>query len=510
MWTSLLYTGFEWLDIKTILIFLIVFLVFADILKNRTPKHFPPGPWSWPFVGNMFLFDQRKIHLQFDECAKKYGKIFTVRLPVAQQSPRWVVLNGYEMVKEALIHNGDSFVDRPTFPMFEDTISGGRQAVGSMGVVMSNGYAWKQQRRFALSTLRHFGLGKKSLEPSIQLEAQCLNEAFQVEQGNPFNPKMLINNAVSNVICCLVFGDRFEYSDDRFQTLLKTVNEIFHLQGGFWGGMYNMMPRLMKWLPGPHRRIFSGWREILSFIHVRIQEHEKDNDPSSPRDYIDCFLNDIKKWEDDSSAGFNLDNLGACTLDLFVAGSETTFTTIYWGLLFMIIHPDIQATVQAEIDAVVGSSRQPSMEDRDRMPYTDAVIHEIQRMGNITPLNFTRLATKDTWVGGYIIPKNTMVLGTLQSVLFDETQWETPYTFNPGHFLDQEGKFRTRDAFLPFSLGKRVCPGEQLAKMELFLFFTSLLQKFRFSSPQGVEPSLEFEMGITRSPKPYQLCATPR
>ncbi|KAL1023334.1 hypothetical protein UPYG_G00039370 [Umbra pygmaea] len=506
-----MHSVYEWLDCKNILIFLCVFLVLADILKNKTPKNFPPGPWAWPFVGNMFRFDPAKMHLEFEECAKKYGNIFSVRLPVANDNPRWVVLSGYDVVKEALVQNGNNFADRPTIPLFEDINTGILHSKNlDLGVVLSNGYPWKQQRRFALSTLRNFGLGKKSLEPSIQLEAQCLNEAFQSEQGKPFDTQMLINNAVSNVICCLVFGDRFEYTDDQFQTLLKTITEIIYLEGGFWAGMYNMMPWLMRWIPGPHRRIFSGWRKVFHFINLRIQAHMKDNDPTSPRDFIDCFLNEIKKWEHDRKAGFSLENLSACTADLFVAGSETTSTTLYWALLFMINYPEIQAKVQAEIDAVVGSSRQPSMDDRDSMPYTDAVLHEIQRMGNIIPLNVSRLATKDTKIGGYIIPKNTLVLGTLYSVLFDESQWETPHTFNPGHFLDQQGRFRNRDAFLPFSLGKRVCPGEQLAKMELFLFFTAMLQRFTFSSPQGVEPSLDFKMGFTHSPKPYQLCASPR
>uniref|UniRef100_A0A4W5QAC3 Uncharacterized protein n=1 Tax=Hucho hucho TaxID=62062 RepID=A0A4W5QAC3_9TELE len=465
----------EWLDIKTIFIFLCVFLVLVDLLKNKTPKNFPSGPWSWPFVGNMFQFDPAKIHLQLEEVGLL--NIFSLRIPSANQGPKWVVLSGYEMVKEALVNNGDSFADRPSLPLFEDIYIG--------SVIMSNGYPWKQQRRFALSTLRNFGLGRKSLEPSIQIEAQCLNEAFQ---GKPFNPQMLINNAVSNVICCLVFGDRFEYSDDQFQTLLKTINEIMYLEGGIWAEMYNMMPWVMRQVPGPHRRIFSGWEEVISFIKIRIQEHKKDNDPSSPRDFIDCFLNEIEKWEDDTRAGFNLENLSFCTLDIFVC-----FHRHHNNLVM-----DKDVCEHSHTHTI------------NYMPYTDAVIHETQRMGNIILLNVFRKATKDTEVGGYTIPKNTMVLGTLQSVLFDESEWETPHTFNPAHFLDQEGKFRKRDAFRSFSLGKRVCPGEQLAKMELFLFFTSLLQRFTFSSPPGVEPSLDFKMGSTHSPKPYQLCATLR
>lgn len=176
----------------------------------------------------------------------------------------------------------------------------------------------------------------------------------------------------------------------------------------------------------------------------------------------------------------------------------------------MMYYPDIQERVQAEIESVVGSSRLPSVTDRENMPYTDAVIHEIQRMGNIIPLNVVHMANKDTMLDKYTIPKGTAILPTLNSVLHDESMWETPHTFNPQHFLDQDGKFRKREAFLPFSAGKRVCLGEQLARMELFLFFTSLLQRFSFSACAGEQPSLEFKLGATHCPKPYRVCAVRR
>ncbi|XP_005756050.1 cytochrome P450 2J2-like, partial [Pundamilia nyererei] len=133
--------------------------------------------------------------------------------------------------------------------------------------------------------------------------------------------------------------------------------------------------------------------------------------------------------------------------------TETTTTTLHWGLLYMIHYPDIQEKVQAEIDAVVGSSRQPSTSDRENMPFTDAVIHEIQRSGNIIPLNVVHMANKNTTLDKYSIPKGTKILATLHSVLHDESMWETPHSFNPQHFLDQDGKFRKREAFIPFSAG---------------------------------------------------------
>uniref|UniRef100_A0A8C9SZZ8 Cytochrome P450 2J2-like n=1 Tax=Scleropages formosus TaxID=113540 RepID=A0A8C9SZZ8_SCLFO len=429
-------------------------------------------------------------------------KLLFKYFPHVRVGQRIVVLNGLQLLKEALVEHGENFAGRPAVPLFEDIML-------NKGLAASNGYQWKQQRRFALSSLRNFGLGKKSLESQIQVECRFLNDVIDKSQGQPFEPIFIVNNAVANIISCLVFGDRFDYSDSYFQTLVKLINEhLILLVCNSSLILYNTFPWLMRRLPGPHKKIFSHWAILIDFVKLKIKEHKEDWDPSTPRDYIDSFLSETEK--NSFAQSFNEDNLCFCTLDLFTAGTETTSTTLNWALLYMIKYPEIQEKVQAEIDQVLGPSRLATMADRANMPYTDAVIHEIQRMGNIVPLNGVRSTTKDTTLRGYTIPKGTMVVATLHSVLFDETEWETPFTFNPGHFLDAEGNFRRRDAFLPFSAGKRVCLGEQLARMELFLFFTSLLQRFTFSPPPGVEPTLESKVGITHSPKPYKLCAVPR
>lgn len=206
---------------------------------------------------------------------------------------------------------------------------------------------------------------------------------------------------------------------------------------------------------------------------------------------------------------FNEENLIFCALDLFFAGTETTSTTLRWGLLYMALYPEIQEKVQAEIDRVLGQSQQPSVAARELMPYTNAVIHEVQRMGNIIPLNVPRVASADTTLAGYHLPQGTMIMTNLTALHRDPAEWATPDTFNPEHFLEN-GQFKKREAFLPFSIGKRVCLGEQLAKSELFIFFTSLLQKFTFKAPDNEELTLEFRTGITLSPVDHRLCAVPR
>ncbi|KAJ8367130.1 hypothetical protein AAFF_G00330920, partial [Aldrovandia affinis] len=167
----------ELVDARFCFIFLAVFLILASIVKNKSPKTFPPGPWSLPVVGDLFRIDPTKIHFQFVKLAEQYGDIFSIRL-----GQRIVVLNGLKRFKEAFVQHGENFVDRPLLPIFKDLLN-------NKGLIGSNGYMWKQQRRFALMTLKNFGLGKKSLEPSIQMESKWLNESMRNEQGLPFDPQ---------------------------------------------------------------------------------------------------------------------------------------------------------------------------------------------------------------------------------------------------------------------------------------------------------------------------------
>ncbi|KAM5151824.1 cytochrome P450 2K6-like [Mantella aurantiaca] len=179
-------------------------------------------------------------------------------------------------------------------------------------------------------------------------------------------------------------------------------------------------------------------------------------------------------------------------------------------MLLMMKYPEIQKKVQEEIGAQIKQGQLPTADDRRNMPYTEAVIHEIQRFTNIIPLNLSHTTPSDVYFRGYCIPKGTDVIPFLTSVLHDRTQWETPDQFNPNNFLDEAGKFVKQDAFMPFSAGGRTCVGESLARMELFLFFTGLLQTFTFHPPPGVSTediSLSPQTGFILCPMPHIVCA---
>ncbi|XP_031540203.2 cytochrome P450 2J2-like [Vicugna pacos] len=486
------------LRLRTLLLGAVVFLFFADFLKRRRAKNYPPGPPRLPFVGHLFHLDLQKGHLSVQRFVKKYGELF--RLDFGDLVS--VVITGLPLIKEALVHQGQNFVNRPITPLREHGFK-------ENGLIMSNGQVWKEQRRFALMALRNFGLGKKSLEERIQEEARYLTQAIGEEDGQPFNPHFKINNAVSNIICSITFGERFDYKDDQFQELLRLLDEATYLETSMWCQLYNVFWLIMNFLPGPHQRLFRNWEKLKMFIVRVIENHKRDWNPAEARDFIDAYLQEIEKHKGNATSSFNEENLISSTLDLFFAGTETTSTTLRWGLLYMAFYPEIQEKVQAEIDRVLGQWQQPSTAARESMPYTNAVIHEVQRMGNIIPLNVPREVIVDTTLAGYHLPKGTTVLTNLTALHRDPTAWATPDTFNPEHFLEN-GQFKKRDDFLPFSVGKRVCLGEQLARSELFIFFTSLVQKFTFRPPDNEKLSLKFRMGLTISPVPYRICAVPR
>ncbi|KAF4094313.1 hypothetical protein AMELA_G00011590 [Ameiurus melas] len=140
------------------------------------------------------------------------------------------------------------------------------------------------------------------------------------------------------------------------------------------------------------------------------------------------------------------------------------------------------------------------------MPYTQAVIHESQRIANTVPLSVFHCTSRDTELMGYSIPQGTIIIPNLSSVLSEEGQWKFPHEFNPSNFLNEQGQFEKPEAFMPFSAGPRVCLGEGLARMELFLILVTLLRHFQFIWPEDAgEPDFTPVFGVTITPKPYRM-----
>ncbi|XP_040847774.1 cytochrome P450 2C5-like isoform X3 [Ochotona curzoniae] len=433
------------MDPAVLLVLALSCLLLLTFWKQSSGRgKLPPGPTPFPIIGNILQLDVKDVSKSLTNFSKVYGPVYTLYFGMKPT----VVLHGYEAVKEALIDLGEEFAGRGSFPMAEKINKG-------LGIVFSKGKIWKDTRRFSIMTLRNFGMGKRSIEERVQEEACCLVEELKKTNASPCDPTFILGCAPCNVICSIIFHNRFDYKDKEFITLMEKLNDIIRI-------------------------LSSPWLQVRS----------------------NSFLFEKKNL---------YESLVITVADLFSAGTETTSTTLRYSLLLLLKHPEVTAKVYEEIERVVGRDRSPCMQDRSHMPYTDAVIHEIQRFIDLLPSNLPHSVTCDVKFRDFFIPKGTTIITSLTSVLHDEKEFPNPNVFDPGHFLDESGNFKKSDYFMPFSAGKRICVGEGLARMELFLFLTTILQNFKLKSlvdPEDLDVTAVFN-GFVSVPPPYQLCFVP-
>uniref|UniRef100_A0A670ZNX1 Cytochrome P450 2K4-like n=2 Tax=Pseudonaja textilis TaxID=8673 RepID=A0A670ZNX1_PSETE len=260
-------------------------------------------------------------------------------------------------------------------------------------------------RRFTLSTLRDYGMGKRTIEDKITEECSFLTKTMETYAGKAFDVTTILNAAVSNIIVFILLGKRYEYEDATFLRLLKIVNENLQLSGSPAALLYNLFPKL-GFLLGLGRKLLKNEKEFHDFIQTTFIEYLQDLDENDQRNFIESFLVRQKQENMKMTHGgfFHKGNLIGLVDDLFSAGTDTTANTLRWAILLMMKYPDIQRKVQEEIAREIGDT-QPRTDHRAKMSYTDAVIHEIQRFGDIVPTNLPHATTMDVTFKGFFIPK---------------------------------------------------------------------------------------------------------
>ncbi|NXS67424.1 CP2C5 protein, partial [Pandion haliaetus] len=268
---------------------LVFILTFLSILKmrgfwnNRQRKNFPPGPRALPIIGNLHLFDLKRPYRTYLQLSKVYGPVFSVQMGLR----KIVVISGYETVKEALVNQADAFAERPKIPIFEDL-------TGGNGIVFAHGENWKVMRRFTLTTLRDFGMGKKAIEDRIVEEYGYLADTIAAQGGKPFDGSKIINAAVANIIVSILLGKRFDSKDSRFMRLLHLTKENVRLAGKPLITMYNIFPQL-GFLLRANKTLLQHRDEFYTHVQVTFVEHLKTLDKNDQRSFIDAFL--VKQQE---------------------------------------------------------------------------------------------------------------------------------------------------------------------------------------------------------------------
>ncbi|XP_061629902.1 cytochrome P450 2F2-like [Phyllopteryx taeniolatus] len=473
--------------------FCLFFILFSFMC--RRPKNFPPGPTILPILGNLLSLSLENPLQDFERLRKAYGNVYSLYLGPKPA----VIVNGLHAMKEALVSKAIDFAGRPQDLYVNDTTD-------RKGVILADyGSSWKEHRRFALMTLRNFGLGKQSMEERILGEIEFIMKTLEKSIGSTLSPQLMFHNASSNIICQILFGKRYDYNDDFIKVIVQCFTENAKLANGPWAMLYDSLP-MIRGLPLPFMKSFENVKICQKLAKGLLAEHKRTRVPGEPRDFLDCYLDELDKRRDDDGSSFSEQQLTMYVLDIHFAGTDTTSNTLLTAFLYLMTHPHVQERCQQEIDEVLKGKDKVSFDDRNNMPYVQAVIHEVLRVANTVPLSVFHCTTKNTELMGYSIPKGTMIIPNLTSVLHEEGQWKFPHKFNPENFLNDQGEFVKPEAFMPFSAGPRMCLGEGLARMELFIITVTLLRRFMFIWPEDAgEPDFTPVYGVTLTPKPYRM-----
>ncbi|XP_055353872.1 cytochrome P450 2C15-like [Paramacrobiotus metropolitanus] len=466
-------------------------------IRPKRSKTLPPGPPTKPLIGNMDIFLKGDGFQRLESIKKvteEYGKDGMCTLYVGHRPN--VMVSDYELIKK--LTNDEKFTGRPR----------GMQDIHfrRKGLLFTEGELWKEQRRFALTTLRDFGMGKTWLQDLIIEEAQELINDLEAVRERPVNPNNYLTPSVANVICAISYGERFSHKDENFRRLTTLIGQNVTLAAKMQA--MQVYPWL-RWIPFTRLRqnylaLQKNLKDVGVFLRRLITEH-KNNLEGEPRDYIHAFLLEADRQKTKPTTTFTDEQLEKAVFNLFGAGTETTSTTLTWAIIFLLENPEVYKKVQAEVDKVVPDGGFPNLEEKESMPYLQAVIQEVQRLANLVPFPI-RTTTEEAQLGNYHLPAGTMVSPNLYAVHKDPKYFPNPEKFDPQRFLDEKGQIKKVDGFFPFSIGKRFCLGESLAKMELYIFFASLLKHFNFElAPGETISSRKSIFGIVNAPVPYKI-----
>ncbi|XP_060581270.1 cytochrome P450 2B4-like [Ruditapes philippinarum] len=365
------------MDISFILVFLGVFLL-SFILVSKKKENLPPGYYGFPVIGSWNLLRKlpgRRPHLVFYEESKRFGNIF--RFYLGQQLV--VVLSGFDIINEALVKKAEVFSDRlkgtnALLPKSDD----------EAGVIFCRyNSAWREARRFSLQALRDFGVGKTSIEERIIIETEAVTSKLTSINGKPTAIDGLMQKLVGNVIYSIIFGKRYEYDDPNSDKVRNMSNVLVSGPGPLTPSNY--MPKFISRFlnkQGVELEVkrTASVKAIRKYIYELIDEHEATFDEDNIRDFVDLYIKTSRLKDESVKKIITKGNMFRVIVDLFIAGSETTSSTLDWAFFFMTEKPECSTKMSAGNlfgDKVIEYS------ERNKLVYVNATLMEIQRISAI-------------------------------------------------------------------------------------------------------------------------------
>ena len=494
-----------------VIVFAIVLLYVVLKAASRwsEPQNLPPGECWFPFRA---IFNRSEITAPCEtlmEMAKVYGDVFTIK----RGRQITVFINNISVAKKALQNKGNDFAGR-AYSQACDLLTQGR-----MGFINCDFDSTLKLHNKVLKLALHmitdtcFSL---SLEQKISKEADFLVDRFKEAMNEPFDPKYKVYLAVVNAFSAILFEKRYKINDPEFYEVVELNNRLRKISNN--AEILDRFPLLRFFPVDLVNDVSEVIRSSDRLLKNKLREHRSTFMNDNIRDFTDALLKAFSLMDSGMSRMkanqvLDDDNLILMIMDVFFAGVDPVSATLSWVIAHLASHPHVQAKLHLELDAVMGSNRHPSLSDRSRLSYLQAVMYETLRLASPVPLSFPHKAVTDSSLQGFTIPKGCSVIFNFWAMHHDGRQWENPYQFRPERFIDAQGNLLPLPSlsFLPFGCGSRGCLGQSLAMQKFFLFFSRLVSEFKFSVPPGCDrPSMLGTTTVVREPRPFRVFVTLR
>ncbi|KAJ7708648.1 cytochrome P450 [Mycena rosella] len=470
--------------------------------RNRSRLPLPPGPKKLPIIGNLFDLPSERQWEAYHEWSKEYNSDI---IHVDAAGTSIVVLSSMEAVRNLFDKRSALYSDRVWLTML----------VELMGWDFSIGER-------AHRKLFHEAFNVNAVKQFHPQERVAAHRLLRRILNDPKDIMQHFRHLAAGLIMDVTYGIDIRSPGDPYTTLAEEAMygvSIATLPGRF---LVNTIPALKyvpSWFPGAgFQREAKEWRKVTRELLEMPFAHTKRNIAlgSAPPSFTSLRLAALEASPNNKKREHEnlIKNTAA---NIYAAGSDTTAAALGTFVYAMLANPEAQRKAQAEIDAVLGPGHLPDFADEVSLPYVSAVLKEILRWKNVTPIAIPHFVSVDDDYRGYRIPAGSIVIGNTWAILHDENIYPDPHAFKPERFL-LGGKLNpaVRDPEVAaFGFGRRMCPGRHMATSTLFITIASMLatldiKKARDEHGNELEPSYEFFPGLISPPLPFECSITPR
>ncbi|XP_074583263.1 cytochrome P450 78A9-like [Curcuma longa] len=440
-------------------------------------RHAIPGPRGLPVFGSMGLMSGLKHRKLAAAAAAIPGARRLMAFSLGET--RAVVTCDPDVARDIL--NSPAFADRPA-----SESAYGLLFHRSIGFAPYGDY-WRALRRISAAHL----FSPKQVAAFAGHRAAIADQMVRALRGraaarSPIQVRSVLKQAALNHVMWFAFGKQYDVEEDTKETreLRSLVEEGYDLLGKLnWSDHLPAIAGLD--LQRVRARSSKLVVRVERFVTRIIEEHRvarAGDSVDSPRDFVDVLLS-LQEPENLSDA-----DMVAVLWEMIFRGTDTVAVTIEWVLSRLVMHGEVQARLQAELDAAAQAKM--------AVPYLQAVIKETLRVHPPGPLmSWARMAMEDVSVGGSIVPAGTTAMVNMWAIARDPTVWRNPLRFDPDRFLGPAAEFSVMGADLrlaPFGAGRRGCPGKGLAMATVELWVATLAREFEWlpvSAEGGVDQS---------------------